>query len=137
MGFSKKNFLVLDILQFLALSKIFLRSWQDLAKILLRYPWRVDPGSVKNYSQVIEIKKGMKWRRCLRKTFSLDSKKENDLRRKWRTPIERALRRLKLRGHFERVLKIKDDIFIQPMYMTVRKDKSEKCVRYQNYERKL
>ena len=28
------------------LAKIFPRSWQDLAKILLRYPWRVDPGSV-------------------------------------------------------------------------------------------
>ena len=27
------------------LAKIFPRSWQDLAKILLRYPWRVDPGS--------------------------------------------------------------------------------------------
>ena len=26
------------------LAKIFTRSWQDLAKILLRYPWRVDPG---------------------------------------------------------------------------------------------
>ena len=26
------------------LAKIFPRSWQDLAKILLRYPWRVDPG---------------------------------------------------------------------------------------------
>ena len=26
------------------LANIFLRSWQDLAKILLRYPWRVDPG---------------------------------------------------------------------------------------------
>ena len=28
------------------LAKIFARSWQDLAKILLRYPWRVDPGSL-------------------------------------------------------------------------------------------
>ena len=27
------------------LAKNFPRSWQDLAKILLRYPWRVDPGS--------------------------------------------------------------------------------------------
>ena len=27
------------------LAKIFPRSWQDLAKILLRYPWRVDPGT--------------------------------------------------------------------------------------------
>ena len=27
------------------LAKIFPRSWQDLAKILLRYPWRVDPGA--------------------------------------------------------------------------------------------
>ena len=27
------------------LAKIFPRSWQDLAKILLRYPWRVDPGN--------------------------------------------------------------------------------------------
>ena len=27
------------------LGKIFPRSWQDLAKILLRYPWRVDPGA--------------------------------------------------------------------------------------------
>ena len=26
------------------LAKNFPRSWQDLAKILLRYPWRVDPG---------------------------------------------------------------------------------------------
>ena len=26
------------------LAKIFSRFWQDLAKILLRYPWRVDPG---------------------------------------------------------------------------------------------
>ena len=26
------------------LAKIFPRSWQDLAKILLRYPWKVDPG---------------------------------------------------------------------------------------------
>ena len=26
------------------LAKIFPRSWQDLAKILLRYPWRVDSG---------------------------------------------------------------------------------------------
>ena len=26
------------------LAKIFPRSWQDLAKILLRYPWWVDPG---------------------------------------------------------------------------------------------
>ena len=26
------------------LAKIFPRSWQDLAKILLRYPLRVDPG---------------------------------------------------------------------------------------------
>ena len=33
--------------QYLAtiLAKIFPRSWQDLAKILLRYPCRVDPGS--------------------------------------------------------------------------------------------
>ena len=40
------------------LAKIFPRSWQDLAKILLRYPWRVDPGPFKtapttNYSNVI------------------------------------------------------------------------------------
>ena len=28
------------------LAKIFPRSWQDLAKILLRYPWRVDPGGL-------------------------------------------------------------------------------------------
>ena len=27
------------------LAKIFPRSWQDLAKILPRYPWRVDPGN--------------------------------------------------------------------------------------------
>ena len=27
------------------LAKIFPRSWQDLAKILLRYPWRIDPGT--------------------------------------------------------------------------------------------
>ena len=26
------------------LANIFPRSWQDLAKILLRYPWRFDPG---------------------------------------------------------------------------------------------
>ena len=26
------------------LAKNFPRSWQDLGKILLRYPWRVDPG---------------------------------------------------------------------------------------------
>ena len=26
------------------LAKIVPRSWQDLAKILLRYPWRVNPG---------------------------------------------------------------------------------------------
>ena len=31
------------------LAKIFPRSWHDLAKIVLRYPWRVDPG-IANYN---------------------------------------------------------------------------------------
>ena len=42
------------------LAKIFPRSWQDLAKILLRYPWRVDPGG---YGEIVSKKA-----RGLRKT---------------------------------------------------------------------
>ena len=34
------------------LAKNFPRSWQDLAKILLRYPWRVDPGDLYDLEQV-------------------------------------------------------------------------------------
>ena len=34
------------------LAKNFPRSWQDLAKILLRYPWRVDPGNLFRFRKV-------------------------------------------------------------------------------------
>ena len=38
------------------LAKIFPRSWQDLAKILLRYPWRVDPGMRYSLDALVEKK---------------------------------------------------------------------------------
>ena len=40
------------------LAKIFPRSWQDLAKILLRYPWRVDPGCLNIETALSEIEDG-------------------------------------------------------------------------------
>ena len=36
-------------------AKIFPRSWQDLAKILLRLPRRVDPGAERNSGEQREI----------------------------------------------------------------------------------
>ena len=43
------------------LAKVFPRSWQDLAKILLRYPWRVDPGMQKDsIAEIVSTLQGQK-----------------------------------------------------------------------------